>query len=260
MDATERRLLLHLLTKAGGMSPSGHAAYRLYPRKTRKKDRRGRPIPVYCFALWDAVARRWETAQSTGQTTRSAAETWAAAQLAGQKESRETVSAFAGGLFDEESEYLIHRAERGRPVSWNHRQHCATYLEKYILPYFGKYRLADLTALDIERFQSWLLKQPARGADVTLSPSTCNHVTHAFRLVTKWAIRQRLIAHDPFVGVETLSSQPKRRGILEPNEVQRIFALGTDGWPDPLARVLNLLAAVCKKQSSPTGATRHCSW
>ncbi|NIN01698.1 MAG: hypothetical protein GTO24_27450, partial [candidate division Zixibacteria bacterium] len=57
----------------------------------------------------------------------------------------------------------------------------------------------DLTGLDIEGFRSWLLKQPIRGnGGQTLSPSTANHVTQALRLVTKWAIRQRILTHDPF--------------------------------------------------------------
>ena len=43
MDAAERRLLLHLLAKAGAVSPVAHAPYRIYARKTRKTDRRGRP-------------------------------------------------------------------------------------------------------------------------------------------------------------------------------------------------------------------------
>ena len=78
MDVAERRLLLHLLAKAGAVSPVAHAPYRIYPRKTRKTDRRGQPIHVFYFAKWDPEAQRWETAKSTGQTTRAAAETWAA--------------------------------------------------------------------------------------------------------------------------------------------------------------------------------------
>ncbi|MQY76838.1 MAG: hypothetical protein GH155_04330 [Spirochaeta sp.] len=128
-------------------------------------------------------------------------------------------------------------------MSWNHRRHCATYLRTYIFPYFDNTALADLRALEIEGFQSWLLKQPCRGnEEQTLSPTTCNHVAQACRLITRWAIRQRVLTHDPFVGVESLAMQPKRRGIFTMEEVKRIFAAD---WPDPGARVLNMLAAAC---------------
>ena len=101
----------------------------------------------------------------------------------------------------------------------------AAYLRTYILPYFDNTALADLRALEIEGFQSWLLKQPCRGnEEKTLSPTTCNHVVQAFRLITKWAIRQRVLTHDPFVGVESLAMQPKRRGIFTMEEVKQIFA------------------------------------
>jgi integrase len=259
MDAAERRLLLHLLAKAGAVSPVAHAPYRIYARKTRKTDRRGRPQHVFYFAKWDPESQHWETAKSTGQTTRAAAETWAALVLTEENHSRETVGAFAKGMFDDGSEYLVHREQRGRALSWNHRRHCATYLKRYILPYFGTTRLADISALNIDRFQSWLLKQPARNSTATLSPSTANHVVQAFRTVTKWAIRHRLIAHDPFVGVESLATQPRRRGIFEPDEVRRIFALGAEGWPDPLARVLNMVAAACGlRKGELQGLRRSC--
>ncbi len=225
--------------------------YCIYRRKTRKT-KGGRPVYRYYFQLWDPKRQRYSSGKSTGQTNRAAAEAWIVAFLqrkraeeqAKERESVLTLERFATGLFDEDSEYLTWREQRGKAMSWNHRRHCATYLRSYIFPYFGKIRLVDLTALDIEGFQSWLLKQPIRGdGGETLSPSTANHVTQALRLVTKWAIRQRILTHDPFVGVESLATRPRRRGIFTMEEVQRIFALGPEGWPDPAAKLLNMLAA-----------------
>jgi len=74
-------------------------------------------------------------------------------------------------------------------------------------------RLAGLTTLEVERFQSWLLEQPTRNG--TLTPATANHVVQALRSVTKWAIHQRVLRHDPFMGVEPLSSEPRRSGQLK---------------------------------------------
>ena len=231
--------------------------YTIYRRKTQKA-KGGRPVYRYYFQLWDPETRCYSKAKSTGQTNRAAADTWVAAYLIREKKSTLTVDQFAKSLFDEGSEYLIHRAQRGREMSWNHRRHCATYLKSYILPYFDNTPLSDLRALEIEGFQSWLMKQPRRGNGSTaLSPSSCNKVVQALRLVTKWAIRQRVITHDPFVGVESLASQPKRRGIFTMEEVQRMFALGPEGWPDPAAKVLNMLAAACGLRKGELQAIRR---
>lgn len=258
MDATERRLLMLLAERASTVTGSARAPYRVYPRKTRKVGRGGRPISIYYVQRWNPELRRYETAKSTGQTNRAAAETWAAAQLAAATDSKTTLAAFAAGMFDEGSEYLRHRAQRGREMSWNHRTHNAHYLERYILPFFLDSRLADITANTIERFQSWLLEQPSRSG-ATLAPNTCNHVVGALRLVIKRAIREQLIRHNPFVGVESLAVNPKRRGILEPDEVRHLFALGTEAWPDPNARVLNMLAAACGlRKGELQGLRRKC--
>ena len=225
---------------------------------TRKVGRGGKPISIYYFQRWNSELRRYETARSTGQTNRAAAETWAAAQLAGATDSKTTLAAFAAGMFDEGSEYLRHRAQRGREMSWNHRTHNAHYLERYVLPFSRDSRLADITASTIERFQSWLLERPSRSG-ATLAPNTCNHVVGALRLVIKRAIREQLIRHDPFVGVESLAANPKRRGILEPEEVRRLFALGAEAWPDPNARALNMVAAACGlRKGELQGLRRKC--
>ena len=161
-------------------------------------------------------------------------------------------------MFDEGSDYLRHRAQRGREMSWNHRTHNAHYLERYVLPFFRDSRLADITAHTIERFQSWLLEQPNRSG-ATLAPNTCNHVVGALRLIVKRAIREQLIRHDPFVGVESLAANPKRRGILDPEEVRPLFARGPEAWPDPNARVLNMLAAACGlRKGELQGLRRKC--
>ena len=81
----------------------------------------------------------------------------------------------------------------------------------------------------------------------------------ALRLVVKRAIREQLIRHDPFVGVESLAATPKRRGILEPEEVRYLFSLGSEAWPDPNARVLNMLAAACSlRKGELQGLRRKC--
>jgi integrase len=236
--------------------PDRHAPYRIYRRKTARV-RQGRRVYVYYVSVWDPLTRRYGPGHSTGQTNRTAAERWVSLNLEKERGPALTFEAFARGMFDEGSEYLTYRAQRGRELSWNHRKHCASYLERYLLPYFGNRRLAEISTLDIERFQAWLLKQPTR--DRLLTPSTANHAVQALRLVVKWAIHQRQLGHDPFVGIESLAARPRRRGIFTVEEVETIFALGEEGWPDPGARLLNGLACACGlRKGELQGLRRHC--
>ena len=258
MDHSDRGLAHQLLKALVSPTEDGRAPFRLYRRKTRRTER-GKPVFIYYCQFYDSARRRYATACTTHQTSRAAALTWAASRLAESHYKSVRFDAFAAGLFDPGSEYLVYREQRGRPMSWNHRKHCATYLRKYVIPFFQGWNLDDIDTLDIERFQSWLLEQPVgRNCDRNLSPSTVNHVVQALHLLTKWAIHQRLIKTDPFVGVESLATQPKRRGIFSLEEVQRIFDLGEDGWPDPLARILNGIAAACGLRKGELQALRRC--
>ena len=195
-----------------------HAPYRIYRRKTARR-RNGRTVYIYYVALWDYRTQRYGTGRSSGQTNRVAAERWAALNIELEAPSTLTIEEFAYGMFDEGNPYLIYREQRCRGLSWSHRRHCRSYLQLYILPHLGRIQLAGLTTLDIERFQDWLVDQP--GPNGTLSPSTANHVTQAPRLVTKWAIRQNVLHHDPFLGVENLATNPRRRGIFTIPEVEQ---------------------------------------
>ena len=123
MDATERRLLMLLAERASTVTGSARAPYRIYPRKTRRIGRGGKPISVYYFQRWNPELRRYETARSTGQTNRAAAETWAAAQLAAATDSKTTKSEAGSG---EEEPPLSPSASQGetgrvRTARSNHR-------------------------------------------------------------------------------------------------------------------------------------------
>lgn len=251
MADIDREKLTALLTDLMSNLSEGRESFRIYRRVTRRKVR-GKPVYRFYVQFLDERTGEYATAVSSKQTTRSAATTWAITELARRKaaaltqaEHGVTVGELARDFFNEDSAYMTRRQERGKAMSWNHRRHCATYLQKYILPFFGDHRLDRLTDDHIEAFQSWLLKQP-RGKRVegTLAPATANHIVIAFRHVVKWAIKKKILTHDPFLTIEPLVGTPKKRGSFEPEEVQRLFLLDLTAWNgDPLARLLHATAA-----------------
>ena len=260
MNHSDREQLLDSIARMIGatMHEDGKAPFRLYRRKTRKKEK-GKPVYIYYVQIYNPRLHKYGTAKTTKQTSRAAAYAWAITHLGETKESSLTLGAFAGGIFDEGSDYLIYREQRGRAMGWNHRRHNATYLRKYILQFFRKKRLVDLTSLDIEAFQDYLLKQKTHNGNgkSNLAPATVNHVVQAFRLIIKWAMRKKLMSTDPFVGVEPLVARPKKRGTFTFDEVRTIFSLGQEGWPDSLARLLNMVAAACGLRKGELQALRR---
>jgi len=172
------------------------APYKIYRRKTTKT-KGGKPVYRYYYQLWDSETRTYSGAKSTGQTNRAAAESWLSIELAKQKKSALTVEQFATGLFDEESEYLIWREQRGRAMSWNHCRHCETYLKTYILPYVDDTLLADLRAREIERpkysrILSQSLRVPIRflGDPISICSPPARPVKFGFCTATCASVKQ----------------------------------------------------------------------
>ncbi len=241
----------------GEMKSEGKAPFHIYRRKTTKR-RNGKPLFKYYVNFLDPETGEYRSAVSSGQTAHGAAKVWATEQLAKGSMVRVTVGDFARGFFDPDSAFMRYRSQRGRNMSWNHQRHNATYLRRYILPFFKDRQLSSLTHLDVERFQSWLLEQSRRGeSKETLSPATVNHGVQSLRHVVKWAIHQRLIREDPFLGVESLRATPRAREPFTPAEIGRLFSLGVDAWPDPLALLMRMVAARCGLRKGELQALRR---
>jgi integrase len=151
-------------------------------------------------------------------------------------------------MFDEGSEFLTYRARRGRPLSNNHRKHTKTALCRHVFPLIGDERLVDITTARLEKLQDQLLdrkleKLGTSEKEGALSSSTVNQCMQALRLVVREALRKGILHTDPFRGVTPLAAGAKiRRGILTPDELDRLFATNPDPWSIPWARVFFLIA------------------
>jgi hypothetical protein len=134
--------------------------FHIYRRKTTHKVG-GKPVFRFYVSFRDPISGGYRSAVSSKQTSRAAAFTWAMGELSREQNagSTLTVGKFATGFFDEGSEYLTHRADHGHLMSWNHRTHNRSYIDRYIIPFFRDRPLTELAVSDIDDFQSWLLKQ-----------------------------------------------------------------------------------------------------
>jgi hypothetical protein len=141
-DAT----LIDALKKITGMN-DGRTPFHIYRRKVVKPGAGGKPVFKFYVSFWDPTAGRYRSGVSSKQTSKAAAFTWAIAELAKEEDAGASlaIGKFADRFFDEDSEYLTHRAERGHVMSWNHRTHNKSYLTRYIIPYFKDKPIAELT-------------------------------------------------------------------------------------------------------------------
>jgi hypothetical protein len=98
------------------------------------------------------------TARSSGQTSRAAAETWALTEIQKGRvpisgEGNMTFAQYARDWFVwDRCPYIKRRLAEGRSIGRSYAEGRRKYIEKFILPTFGKMKLSEITrpAVEIE--------------------------------------------------------------------------------------------------------------
>ena len=265
-DDALRSLLISALERGLSLSDKEAPRFKLF-RRARALDARGhKQKPIYYVQVWDDWAEKYITARTTKLTSEPSARTWAALHAAEilaehrKKHLPEPASSiifedFARDFFEEDSDYITYREQRGHGMGFVHRKHNATYLRLYIEPFFKGMRIDSISPETIEDFQSALLKP--QGSGKTISPTTANHITQALRHIMTWAKKKKMSSIDAFDGVDPLAEKPKARGVLTAAEVRTILAPNPKAWPDPLALLLNRTAARTGLRSGELQALRR---
>lgn len=176
----------------------------------------------------------WSTAKSSGQGTKTAAESWAIEYLRqGQIVTRENVSfgSFAKDFFAWDGQYVRSLTLRGRQIGQRHVANQQAYVDNYLIPAFGPDKLSRI---DSDRILELALDLKERG----LSASTINHILLTLRTVLQYALRKKYLQSLP--DIDTVVGAKVERGILTPEEVQRFFA---QDWDDVRHKAINLVAA-----------------
>ncbi|MBP7583053.1 MAG: site-specific integrase [Spirochaetes bacterium] len=205
--------------------------YNLF-RRARKA---GKPV-YYC--RFRKPGGGWTTAESTGETTKGAAEAWAVERLqaAGVFETKKkiTLRTYSRGFFDWSARWAEGKRATGRRLS---PPQCKTYqafMARYILPALGDRDLRDIEKRHLEDLRNGLFREG-------MGASTINKIMGAVKILMETAYDDGIIKGIPKAERVSLRGA-KRRGAFTPLEIRELFSPRAK-WTDERARVCCLLAA-----------------
>ncbi|CAN5275088.1 hypothetical protein BH09ACT3_BH09ACT3_14940 [soil metagenome] len=75
-------------------------------------------------------------------------------------------------------------------------------LDRHVLPTFGTRRIASITPEDVEQWIAKLTSTSRQRGGARLHPSTVRHAFIAANKVFRYALRHRMIVHNPATGTE----------------------------------------------------------
>lgn len=216
--------------------------YTFFKRPTRKAK-----TFIYYVQFRDNEGKR-TTAMSTGQTTKSAAETWVQEFLkkGGRAKFRDTFGKYAQKWWIwGECPYIQGKLARGKKITRSYADVRRSYLDNYILPTFTDIKLSKIAPGMIEK---WLLvlKDTESKTGNLLSHTTINHILKTLKIMIREAFRLGLINNNPATVINLLHETPKKKTILTIKEVRELFREDTISsvWENQLNHyTLNLLAA-----------------
>jgi integrase len=110
-------------------------------------------------------------------------------------------------------------------------------LDKHLREYFGQYRLDEISADCIEKWQKGKVKERLKGTTINLSLRT-------LRMILDEAVKKGILKTNPTIRVKKVKTEDVKRSILTLSEVKRLFGASWDTvWEDWTAYKVNLIAA-----------------
>jgi len=151
------------------------------------------------------------------------------------KESYEVFIDFLDHFWDfDNSMHFKEMVTMGKNVTRRHANDMRNVVSRYYKPSWGRKRLKDIDELQLQDFLVWLR------TDRGLSALTVNLARNAAFVAIKFAKRHRLLSVFDFDAVLRCSGKPKGRGILEREEVQKVFEAE---WRDERSQLINFIAS-----------------
>jgi integrase len=181
--------------------------YKLLPVETKK----GRT--VYYVRFYNPRTGKM-TKVSSGETTAGRARTFADKLLAEGIGSSPRLEDYAKDFFKwSVCPWIKRQHAKGRQFGEYQAKTRRAHLDNYIIPQFGKKRLADLTRPMIE---NWLV-------GLELENQTKNHILYSFRIILREAEAEKQMAVDPLAKAEPLGRNHKSRDALTMDELRILF-------------------------------------
>lgn len=110
-------------------------------------------------------------------------------------------------------------------------------LDRHVLPTFDKRRISSITSEDVEQWIARLASTPTQRGGKPLRPSTVKHAFIAANKVFRYALRHRLIGHNPATGTVLPRVQHNEKfapQFLSGAEVEALAAALSGPAPDDL--------------------------
>ena len=170
---------------------------------------------IYYVRYYDPRTGK-RTKVSSGETTKGLARAFAEDHLGESSGQSPRLEDYARDFFKwGVCSWIKRQHAKGRPFGQYQAKTRRAHLDKYIIPQFGKKRLADLTRPQIE---NWLIS-------LELSNQTKNHLLYSFRIVLREAKSEKLIRENPLQDAEPLGKNPRRRDVFTMDELKILFPL-----------------------------------
>lgn len=168
-----------------------------------------------------------------------------AATLADTKESEPFIEYLTRFWDHDRSDYVREKQSRGQSIGKRRCTEMGYRVSRYWKPAFPPtIRLAELTRDRLRTFADSL-------ASYEISNQTRNHVLNAGFIALRWAARNGLIPADPADGLPMYASDARQRGVLDTDELRRLFAIP---WPDPRAKLAAQIALVTGARAGEVAA------
>lgn len=153
-----------------------------------------------------------------------------------KKEAKLTLLEYTGtDFFTWDGVYCKNRRATGKRINEAQALNKTAELNRQIIPYFGNYKLTDISESKIEKFRNILLLEKGYAG------STVNKVLSTLQSILKQAKKDGYIPHVPDIE-KAANTVNKVKGILTTDEVRRLFA-DENNFPDYLTYCASLLAS-----------------
>jgi len=218
-----------------------------------------KPSGIYYYIVRDPVSRRTIAYKSTGTTDKKQAEAigieWWADGL--PKKSKNTnlnrKTTFCDYLHEfwnfETSDYFRELETMGKEPHQEHADEMQKAVERYYRPYFQSKLLVQIDEESLQKFVVHLK------LDKKLAASTVNSARNAAFVALRFAKRKKHILHFDFDYVLRAGGKTKKRGILDKEEVDKLFSLE---WPSVRSRMAVLIAYSTGMRMGEVRALRVC--
>ncbi|MDR0640089.1 MAG: tyrosine-type recombinase/integrase [Spirochaetaceae bacterium] len=144
------------------------------------------------------------------------------------------------------SPYVREKLRRQNSIHKSYVNESLRTIVKHWEPYFKDKRLGDVTKDDVNAFADSVAALP-------VGHQRKNKIMLVGCIPLRWAYRKEKIPLDVTLGLVMFSGRERKRKILTPDIVTKIFSLE---WPDCRAKAANMLAAVTGLRSGEIQALR----